>query len=273
MLAYILRRTLFAIFTIWAISIISFFIIQLPPGDYVTAYISELQASGTQVTQDTIAALREQYGLDQPFLVQYGKWMGRIVRGDLGVFHVADPVEKFVQIVLGGVEAEVADVEFRRGDLDGFGLARRARFGAAAAAVVGRICGACSGAGGFGVKLEKADEFLPEGFFGGRTLRLLLAGFVAVAVAAGRGGAARAAARAAAGAAAGVLGSHVWDFYCEALWCPESARVMHTPSRLAGWRATENFAGGCRGEPLGEACVHAARWVTNGAVAKPGAGH
>jgi len=84
-LAYILRRALFAIFTIWAISIISFFIIQLPPGDYVTAYISELQASGTQVTQDTIVALREQYGLDQPFLVQYGKWMGRIVRGDLGV--------------------------------------------------------------------------------------------------------------------------------------------------------------------------------------------
>ncbi len=85
MLAYILRRALFAIFTIWAISIISFFIIQLPPGDYVTAYIAELQASGTQVTQDTIATLRDQYGLDQPFLVQYGKWMGRIVRGDLGV--------------------------------------------------------------------------------------------------------------------------------------------------------------------------------------------
>ena len=85
MLAYILRRALFAIFTIWAISIISFFIIQLPPGDYVTAYIAQLQASGTQVTQDTIATLRNEYGLDQPFIVQYGKWMRRIVHGDLGV--------------------------------------------------------------------------------------------------------------------------------------------------------------------------------------------
>ena len=94
-----------------------------------------------------------------------------------------------------------------------------------------------------------------------------LAWFVAVAVVAGRG-AARAASRAAAGATAGVLGSHVWDFYFEALMCPGSARGVHDPPWLARLscgqesgrrRRSENFAGGCRGEPLGEAFVRAAR--------------
>lgn len=49
------------------------------------AYIAQLQSSGTQVTQETIAGLRNEYGLDQPFIVQYGKWMRRILHGDLGV--------------------------------------------------------------------------------------------------------------------------------------------------------------------------------------------
>jgi len=51
MLAYLVRRFFIALLTIWAISVISFVIIQLPPGDYVTSYIAQLQATGTQVTQ------------------------------------------------------------------------------------------------------------------------------------------------------------------------------------------------------------------------------
>jgi len=84
MLSYILRRLGLAIVTIVAISIISFAIIQLPPGDYVDAYVAQLQSSGTLVTQDTITNLRAEYGLGQPAYVQYGKWMSKLVQGDLG---------------------------------------------------------------------------------------------------------------------------------------------------------------------------------------------
>jgi peptide/nickel transport system permease protein len=51
----------------------------------VTAYIAELASSGSQMDQVQIEALRELYGLDQPIYVQYFKWMGRILTGDLGV--------------------------------------------------------------------------------------------------------------------------------------------------------------------------------------------
>lgn len=84
MLSYILRRLGLAIVTILAISVISFAIIQLPPGDYVDAYVAQLQSSGTLVTQDVVDNLRAEYGLGQPIYVQYGKWMGKLVRGDLG---------------------------------------------------------------------------------------------------------------------------------------------------------------------------------------------
>lgn len=84
MLSYILRRTGLAIITILAISVISFAIIQLPPGDYVDAYVAQLQSSGTLVTQETITNLRAEYGLGQPAYVQYGKWMGKIVQGNFG---------------------------------------------------------------------------------------------------------------------------------------------------------------------------------------------
>ncbi len=63
MLSYILRRLGLAIVTVLAISVISFAIIQLPPGDYVDAYVAQLQSSGTLVTQDVITNLRAEYGL------------------------------------------------------------------------------------------------------------------------------------------------------------------------------------------------------------------
>ena len=71
MLAFIVRRLLLAILTIWVISILSFVIIQLPPGDFVTAYIAQASASGASVSEAEAVALRELYGLDQPFYVQY----------------------------------------------------------------------------------------------------------------------------------------------------------------------------------------------------------
>src|SRR4029078_10206638 len=85
MLAFIVRRLLLAVLTVWGISILSVAIIQLPPGDFVTAYIAQLSASGASVSAQEAAALRELYGLGQPFYMQYAKWIARVIVGDFGV--------------------------------------------------------------------------------------------------------------------------------------------------------------------------------------------
>jgi peptide/nickel transport system permease protein len=66
------------------LSIVSFIVIQLPPGDYLTTYIQALEAGGQQVREDEIARLRAQYGLDRPIYMQYIVWMQAIFRGDFG---------------------------------------------------------------------------------------------------------------------------------------------------------------------------------------------
>lgn len=85
MAAYLVRRLLLAVVTIWAISVVTFVIIQLPPGDFVDAYIANLSASGSMVSAQEAQALRQLYGLDQPIWVQYLKWAGRVVQGDFGM--------------------------------------------------------------------------------------------------------------------------------------------------------------------------------------------
>lgn len=85
MLSYIIRRFFAGIVTIWAASILSFLIIQLPPGDYVTAYIAQLQSTGSVITAGEAEALRIQYGLDQPIYVQYLKWIGLMLQGNFGM--------------------------------------------------------------------------------------------------------------------------------------------------------------------------------------------
>ena len=85
MLAYIGRRALLAIFTVWAISVLSFVIIQLPPGDYVTSYIAQMASMGSVVTDEEAQNLRIQYGLGQPIYVQYLKWMRLIAQGNFGM--------------------------------------------------------------------------------------------------------------------------------------------------------------------------------------------
>ena len=84
MLTYLIRRLFAGLLTIWAASILSFLVIQLPPGDYVTAYIANLQATGTAVRAEEAEALRTQYGLDRPIYVQYAKWAGLMLRGNFG---------------------------------------------------------------------------------------------------------------------------------------------------------------------------------------------
>jgi len=84
MLAYIGRRALLAVFTVWAISMLAFAIIQLPPGDYVSSYIAQMAAMGSVVSDEEAQTLRIQYGLGQPIYVQYWKWMKQIAEGNFG---------------------------------------------------------------------------------------------------------------------------------------------------------------------------------------------
>lgn len=85
MVSYIIRRLLAGLLTIWAASVLSFLIIQLPPGDYVTSYIAQLQSTGTVVSAGEAEALRAQYGLDQPIYVQYFRWVGLMFQGNFGM--------------------------------------------------------------------------------------------------------------------------------------------------------------------------------------------
>jgi peptide/nickel transport system permease protein len=93
----ILRRLFWMVPTLFVISVISFTIIQLPPGDYLTSYIASLRATGEEVDEATAAALRKQYGLDDPFYVQYGRWMWGLLHGDLGMsFEYNRPVTDLI---------------------------------------------------------------------------------------------------------------------------------------------------------------------------------
>ncbi len=82
---FILKRLLIIPFLLLIFSIISFVLIQAPPGDFLTSYIAELAQGGTTIDQAQIDALRRQYGLDQPIYVQYLVWVGNLLQGDLGV--------------------------------------------------------------------------------------------------------------------------------------------------------------------------------------------
>ncbi len=84
MLQYILRRILMMFPTLIAISMVSFAIIQLPPGDYLTTYVSQLAAMGDLVDESSIQALRDRYGLGQPIYIQYLRWVTNMLQGDFG---------------------------------------------------------------------------------------------------------------------------------------------------------------------------------------------
>ncbi|MAG37402.1 MAG: ABC transporter permease [Dehalococcoidia bacterium] len=84
MLNYIVRRILIMIPTLLVISVLIFVIIQLPPGDIITSRLQELQAEGQDVSVEQITALRQRYHLNDPLQVQYLKWIGGFLQGDLG---------------------------------------------------------------------------------------------------------------------------------------------------------------------------------------------
>jgi len=84
MLSFIIRRILMFIPLLLAISVISFVIIQLPPGDFLTTMITQMKMSGIELAKDQAAALAQLYGLDKPIYIQYFIWMRNLLRGDLG---------------------------------------------------------------------------------------------------------------------------------------------------------------------------------------------
>ncbi|WP_435311972.1 ABC transporter permease [Primorskyibacter sedentarius] len=85
MLGFVYRRLLYMIPTVILVSIVTFLIIQLPPGDYLDTLAAELSDSGG-LDAGTMEALRERYGLGQPFFVQYWKWISGIVfHADFGL--------------------------------------------------------------------------------------------------------------------------------------------------------------------------------------------
>jgi len=97
MYKFVIRRVLLMIPTMILISFVAFAIIQLPPGDFLTTYAANLAQTGTQVSESTLANLRETYGLGQPIYVQYWKWITGMFRGDFGFsFEWQRPVSELI---------------------------------------------------------------------------------------------------------------------------------------------------------------------------------
>ena len=76
MLTYTIRRLLIMIPTLLVISFVTFSIIKLPPGDYLSNQIAELRSQGDKAALERVEFLRKQYGLDKPFIQQYAVWVG-----------------------------------------------------------------------------------------------------------------------------------------------------------------------------------------------------
>ena len=85
MIRYIAQRLLLLPFLMLLYSFVIFVIIKAPPGDFLTAYVANLSASGTSITADMIQAMRHDYGLDQPFIIQYFHWMVNLLHGNMGL--------------------------------------------------------------------------------------------------------------------------------------------------------------------------------------------
>jgi peptide/nickel transport system permease protein len=97
MLGFFLRRLLLIIPNLFLISLVTFVIIQLPPGDFLTSYAADLSSRGERIDEQALTALKQQYGLDAPIHVQYLKWITNVMRGDFGQsFQWREPVKNLI---------------------------------------------------------------------------------------------------------------------------------------------------------------------------------
>ena len=97
MLLYILRRLGYGVITLFFVSLLTFFIIELAPGSAVDSEIERLRAMGSTVSTEQVEALEEQYGANDPWIVKYGKWISGLLRGDAGMsFAFREPVSEVI---------------------------------------------------------------------------------------------------------------------------------------------------------------------------------
>ncbi|MAI57988.1 MAG: ABC transporter permease [Rhodobacteraceae bacterium] len=102
MASYIFQRIIYMILLLFVLSLASFAIIQLPPGDYLNTYVANLESRNIPVNEEIIEQIRERYGLGQPFFVQYFTWMGNLLQGDMGdSFMLNRPVNEVIGSRLG----------------------------------------------------------------------------------------------------------------------------------------------------------------------------
>jgi len=84
MINFIIRRLLYSLIMVVLVSFVSFVIIKLPPGDFLTQKLSQLRARGDRSAEGQIETYRVRYGLDKPFMVQYSTWAWNFLHGDFG---------------------------------------------------------------------------------------------------------------------------------------------------------------------------------------------
>ncbi|HZP98417.1 MAG TPA: ABC transporter permease [Reyranella sp.] len=102
MTRYILQRLALLPLLMVIYSFVIFIIIQAPPGDFLTAYVATLASSGSSLSAEQIAAMRHQYGLDQPMIVQYFLWVQHLLHGDFGLsLEYQRPNAELISEVLG----------------------------------------------------------------------------------------------------------------------------------------------------------------------------
>jgi peptide/nickel transport system permease protein len=100
MAAYIVRRLAYAILSVFLISIISFIVIELPEGDFATAYVARMSSSVSPERREQVMKnLRHRYGLDGPIHMRYFKWIwGILSEGDFGMsFNWNRPVSTLIK--------------------------------------------------------------------------------------------------------------------------------------------------------------------------------
>ncbi|MDE0449810.1 MAG: ABC transporter permease [Spirochaetaceae bacterium] len=84
MASYIVRRIFYMFVLLLILSFVSFVIIQLPPGDFLSTLVINMENRGMTIDADTIADLKKRYGLDKPFMGQYLTWLFNLLQGDMG---------------------------------------------------------------------------------------------------------------------------------------------------------------------------------------------
>jgi peptide/nickel transport system permease protein len=98
MIRFFIQRFITMVVTLAFVSIVTFIVIELPPGDYAERYAFKLSASGVKINEDDLQGLRIRFGLDRPISERYWKWIKNIVlHGDFGLsFQYQKPVTEVI---------------------------------------------------------------------------------------------------------------------------------------------------------------------------------